>query len=125
MSDDEIIERLTTVRGIGRWTVEMLLLFDLGRLDVWPTTDYGVRKGFAKTFGKRKLPTPKELLRHGEKFRPLSLGRRLVFLARLGKDREESIRLRWIEQCPAHVKYDAEPHNKEHRPWSGRSTKRN
>ena len=70
MSDDEIIERLTTVRGIGRWTVEMLLLFDLGRLDVWPTTDYGVRKGFAKTFGKRKLPTPKELLRHGEKFRP-------------------------------------------------------
>ena len=70
MSDDEIIERLTSVRGIGRWTVEMLLLFDLGRLDVWPTTDYGVRKGFAKTFGKRKLPTPKELLRHGEKFRP-------------------------------------------------------
>ena len=70
MSDDEIIERLTTVRGIGRWTVEMLLLFDLGRLNVWPTTDYGVRKGFAKTFGKRKLPTPKELLRHGEKFRP-------------------------------------------------------
>ena len=70
MSDEEIIERLTTVRGIGRWTVEMLLLFDLGRLDVWPTTDYGVRKGFAKTFGKRKLPTPKELLRHGEKFRP-------------------------------------------------------
>ena len=70
MSDEEIIARLTTVRGIGRWTVEMLLLFDLGRLDVWPTADYGVRKGFAKTFGRRKLPTPKQLLRMGEKFRP-------------------------------------------------------
>ncbi len=70
MSDEEIIERLTTVRGIGRWTVEMLLLFDLGRLDVWPVADYGVQKGFAKTFRRRKLPTPKQLLRLGEKFRP-------------------------------------------------------
>jgi 3-methyladenine DNA glycosylase/8-oxoguanine DNA glycosylase len=70
MSDEEIIERLTTVRGIGRWTVEMLLLFDLGRLDVWPVNDYGVQKGFAKTFKKRKLPTPKQLLKHGEKWRP-------------------------------------------------------
>jgi DNA-3-methyladenine glycosylase II len=70
MSDDEIIARLTTVRGIGRWTVEMLLLFDLGRPDVWPVDDYGVRKGFAKTFGKRKLPTPKQLMKFGEKWRP-------------------------------------------------------
>jgi len=70
MSDEEIIERLITVRGIGRWTVEMLLLFDLGRPDVWPVHDYGVRKGFAKTFGKRKLPTPKQLLKHGKKFAP-------------------------------------------------------
>jgi len=70
MSDDEIIERLTTVRGIGRWTVEMLLLFDLGRPDVWPVDDYGVRKGFAKTFGRRKLPTPKQLVKFGEKWRP-------------------------------------------------------
>jgi 3-methyladenine DNA glycosylase/8-oxoguanine DNA glycosylase len=70
MSDDEIVARLTTVRGIGRWTVEMLLLFDLGRPDVWPVGDYGVRKGFAKTFGKRKLPTPKQLMKHGEKWRP-------------------------------------------------------
>jgi DNA-3-methyladenine glycosylase II len=70
MSDDEIIARLTTVRGIGRWTVEMLLLFDLGRPDVWPVDDYGVRKGFAKTFGKRKLPTPKQLMKLGEKWRP-------------------------------------------------------
>ncbi len=70
MSDDEIVERLTTVRGIGRWTVEMLLLFDLGRLDVWPVNDYGVQKGFAKTFKKRKLPTPKQLMKQGEKWRP-------------------------------------------------------
>jgi len=70
MSDDEIVARLTTVRGIGRWTVEMFLLFDLGRLDVWPVDDYGVRKGFAKTFGRRKLPTPKQLMKFGEKWRP-------------------------------------------------------
>ena len=70
MSDDEIIARLTAVRGIGRWTVEMLLLFDLGRPDVWPVDDYGVRKGFAKTFGRRKLPTPKQLMKIGEKWRP-------------------------------------------------------
>jgi len=70
MTDDEIITRLTTVRGIGRWTVEMLLLFDLGRRDVWPVDDYGVRKGFAKTFGRRKLPTPKQLMKFGEKWRP-------------------------------------------------------
>ena len=70
MSDDEIIARLITVRGIGRWTVEMLLLFDLGRPDVWPVDDYGVRKGFAKTFGRRKLPTPKQLMKFGDKWRP-------------------------------------------------------
>jgi len=70
MSDEEIIEQLITVRGIGRWTVEMLLLFDLGRPDVWPVHDYGVQKGFAKTFGRRKLPKPKQLMKLGEKFRP-------------------------------------------------------
>src|SRR5256884_2235797 len=70
MTDDEIIERLIQVRGIGRWTAEMLLLFDLGRPDVWPGHDYGVRKGFAKIFGKRKLPTPKQMDKHGRKFAP-------------------------------------------------------
>jgi DNA-3-methyladenine glycosylase II len=70
MSDEEIIERLIAVRGIGRWTVEMLLLFDLGRPDVWPVADYGVRKGFAKTFGRRKLPTPKQLMKIGKKWQP-------------------------------------------------------
>jgi 3-methyladenine DNA glycosylase/8-oxoguanine DNA glycosylase len=70
MSDEEIIARLIAVRGIGRWTVEMLLLFDLGRPDVWPVDDYGVRKGFAKTFRRRKLPTPKQLTKFGEQWRP-------------------------------------------------------
>src|SRR5450432_394672 len=70
MNDEEIIARLTTVRGIGRWTAEMLLLFDLRRLDVWPVDDYGVRKGYAKTFRKKVLPTPKELHAIGEKWRP-------------------------------------------------------
>src|SRR5438876_4220121 len=70
MSDEEIILRLTEVRGIGRWTVEMLLLFDLGRPVVWPVDDYGVRKGFEKILCHRKLPTPKKLMKFGEKWRP-------------------------------------------------------
>ena len=70
MSDAEIVERLTTLRGVGPWTVEMLLIFTLGRTDVLPATDYGVRKGFAVTYGWKELPTPKELLAYGERWRP-------------------------------------------------------
>jgi DNA-3-methyladenine glycosylase II len=70
LSNEQIIEQLTQVRGIGPWTVEMLLIFYLGRLDVLPATDYGVRKGFALTYKKKDLPTPKELLSHGEKWQP-------------------------------------------------------
>ena len=70
MSNEEILARLTTIRGVGPWTVEMLLMFRLGRPDVLPATDYGVRKGFALTYGLETLPTPKELLEHGEKWRP-------------------------------------------------------
>ena len=70
MSDEELIERLDTVRGIGRWTVEMLLLFRLGRPDVLPVDDYGVRKGFAKIHKLTELPKPKELLAYGERWRP-------------------------------------------------------
>ncbi len=70
MEDEEIIERLTKVRGIGRWTVEMLLIFSLGRPDVLPVGDYAVRKGFAATYGLKELPKPKELLEHGERWRP-------------------------------------------------------
>jgi 3-methyladenine DNA glycosylase/8-oxoguanine DNA glycosylase len=70
MADAEILERLTSVRGVGPWTVEMLLMFTLGRLDILPVTDYGVRKGFALTYGWRELPSPKELLAYGERWRP-------------------------------------------------------
>jgi len=70
LSNEEIIERLTTVRGVGPWTVEMLLMFTLGREDVLPATDFGVRKGFALTYGLKEMPSPKELLAHGEKWRP-------------------------------------------------------
>ena len=79
MGDEEIIEHLTQVRGIGRWTVEMMLIFRLGRPDVLPTSDYGVRKGFALTFGKLKpadkvtpmdLPAPAVMEKRAEKWRP-------------------------------------------------------
>jgi DNA-3-methyladenine glycosylase II len=70
LDDAEIIERLTQVRGIGPWTVEMLLIFTLGRADVFPATDYGVRKGFALTYGRRQLPAPGELLDFSERWRP-------------------------------------------------------
>jgi 3-methyladenine DNA glycosylase/8-oxoguanine DNA glycosylase len=70
MSDSEIIERLTTIRGVGQWTVEMLLIFKLGRSDVLPAGDYGVRKGFSVTYRWDDLPTPAELLEHGERWRP-------------------------------------------------------
>jgi 3-methyladenine DNA glycosylase/8-oxoguanine DNA glycosylase len=70
MSDEEIIERLTLVRGIGRWTVEMLLMFRLGRPDVLPLGDLGVRKGFARTFRRRGLPSPEMIGRRAERWRP-------------------------------------------------------
>ncbi|MBI2823576.1 MAG: DNA-3-methyladenine glycosylase 2 family protein [Planctomycetia bacterium] len=70
MSDAEILERLTSVRGIGVWTVEMLLLFRLGRPDVLPVSDLGVRKGFMLTYGHTELPAPKAILAHGERWRP-------------------------------------------------------
>lgn len=70
MPDEAIVERLIPIRGIGRWTVEMLLIFNLGRPDVLPVTDYGVRQGFALAYRRRALPTPGELLQHGERWRP-------------------------------------------------------
>ncbi|HLH52385.1 MAG TPA: DNA-3-methyladenine glycosylase [Verrucomicrobiae bacterium] len=70
MSNEEIIERLTSLRGVGPWTVEMLLIFTLGRQDVLPVTDYGVRKGFALTYGWKELPHPRELLEFGERWKP-------------------------------------------------------
>lgn len=70
LSDEELVERLTSVRGIGAWTVEMLLIFRLGRPDVLPIHDLGVKKGWSITYGKRHMPTPKQLLVFGERWRP-------------------------------------------------------
>jgi DNA-3-methyladenine glycosylase II len=70
LSDDEIVARLTEVRGVGRWTVEMLLIFQLGRHDILPAADFGVRSGFRHAYKKREMPTVKELLAHGEKWKP-------------------------------------------------------
>ena len=79
MSDEEIVERLSSVRGVGVWTVQMLLMFRLGRPDVWPVSDYGVRKGFALTFNRLPKSKPfdatmladmKVMARRGERWRP-------------------------------------------------------
>ena len=70
MSDRELVDRLISVRGIGAWTVEMFLIFRLGRPDVLPIHDYAVQKGFALTYRKRRIPKPKELARFGERWRP-------------------------------------------------------
>ena len=70
LPDEEIVTRLSVVRGIGRWTAEMFLIFRLRRLDVWPVDDYGVRKGYSLAYGLRNLLTPKELQGKGERYRP-------------------------------------------------------
>jgi DNA-3-methyladenine glycosylase II len=70
MSDEELVERLVSVRGIGAWTVEMFLIFRLGRPDVLPIHDLGVKKGWSVTYGKKHMPRPKELLAFGERWRP-------------------------------------------------------
>ncbi len=70
LSDTEIKDRLTKIKGVGPWTVEMLLIFNFGRLDVLPIHDLGVRKGFQIAYKKRKLPTPEQLERYGRKWKP-------------------------------------------------------
>jgi DNA-3-methyladenine glycosylase II len=70
MSDEELVERLVSVRGIGAWTVEMFLIFRLGRPDVLPIHDLGVKKGWSVAYGKKHMPKPKELLAFGERWRP-------------------------------------------------------
>ena len=70
LDDEAIVERLVEVRGIGRWTVEMLLIFQLGRPDVLPVDDFGVRNGFRIAYRRRTMPTPNEVLRYGERWRP-------------------------------------------------------
>jgi 3-methyladenine DNA glycosylase/8-oxoguanine DNA glycosylase len=70
LADDAVIAELVPVRGIGRWTAEMFLIFTLHRLDVWPVDDYGVRVGYARAYALDALPKPKELAELGERFRP-------------------------------------------------------
>jgi DNA-3-methyladenine glycosylase II len=70
LPDDEIVAELSSVRGIGRWTAEMFLMFHLGRLDVWPTGDLGVRNGYARAWDLPAPPKPKELESMGDRFRP-------------------------------------------------------
>jgi len=70
LPDDEIVERLVEVRGVGRWTVEMLLIFQLGRPDVLPVDDFGVRNGFRIANGLSAIPTPQHVLEYGERWRP-------------------------------------------------------
>ncbi|MGH7580747.1 MAG: DNA-3-methyladenine glycosylase family protein [Gemmatimonadales bacterium] len=70
MQDEEVIQRLIQVRGVGRWTAEMLLMFRLGRADVLPVADLGIRKGFALTFGSRRLPAAVTITRRAERWRP-------------------------------------------------------
>jgi len=70
LTDAELIERLVEVRGVGQWTVEMLLMFTLGRPDVLPVDDFGVREGFKIAYRRRKQPTPKQLRRYGARWEP-------------------------------------------------------
>ena len=70
LSDDRVVEHLTQVRGIGPWTAQMFLISTLGRLDVWPVGDYGVRAGFGRAWDLGEIPTPKQLEALGEPFRP-------------------------------------------------------
>jgi DNA-3-methyladenine glycosylase II len=70
LDDEAIIERLLPIRGVGRWTVEMLLIFTLGRHDVLPVDDFGVREGYRRAHGTRAQPTPKALRKLGERWKP-------------------------------------------------------
>jgi DNA-3-methyladenine glycosylase II len=99
IEDAAIIERITQVRGIGRWTVEMMLMFQLGRPDVLPVDDLGVRSGFRLTYGLKKMPAPRVLAAFGERWRPHRTAAawylwRAVDLARAGKLPAPSERIR-------------------------------
>jgi len=70
MGDDEVVVRLSEIRGIGRWTAEMFLIFTLRRMDVWPALDYGVRNGYRLAYGLAEIPATKALEAEGDRFRP-------------------------------------------------------
>lgn len=113
LADDAIVERLTQVRGIGRWTVEMMLIFQLGRPDVLPVDDFGVRNGFRLAYGLRKLPAPRALARFGERWGPHRTTAswylwRAVDLAREGRLPEPPERTR-MPRVPRRVRTGASP----------------
>jgi DNA-3-methyladenine glycosylase II len=70
LGDEEIVERLTEVRGVGRWTVEMMLMFHMQRPDILPVDDFGIRNGFRLAYGLKGMPTPKALAQFGERWKP-------------------------------------------------------
>ena len=70
MADEEVIESLTAIKGIGRWTVEMFLIFTLARPDVFPVDDFTVRKGFGILHGMKDLPKPKQMFARAEVWKP-------------------------------------------------------
>ena len=70
LTDEELVDRLTEVRGIGPWTVHMLLIFNLGRADVMPTGDFAIRLGFKRLYRKRKAPTPDAIIKHARRWQP-------------------------------------------------------
>jgi DNA-3-methyladenine glycosylase II len=70
LGDDKVVRELVLVRGIGEWTAHMFLMFQMGRLNVWPTLDFGVRSGFARMYRLDEMPTPKQLAAEGDRFEP-------------------------------------------------------
>ena len=70
LRDEEVVRELVLVRGIGEWTAHMFLMFQLGRLDVWPVLDFGVRSGFARMYRLDAMPSPKQLAPEGDRFKP-------------------------------------------------------
>jgi len=70
LGDEKVVSELVAVRGIGEWTAQMFLMFQMGRLDVWPTLDLGVRNGYALMYGLDEMPAPKQLALEGDRFQP-------------------------------------------------------
>ena len=89
LSDEAIIERLTEARGVGRWTVEMFLMFTLGRPDVLPVDDYGIQNGYRLAYGKRRLPKPRALAEFGERWAPYRTTASWYLWRAVDFDREE------------------------------------
>jgi DNA-3-methyladenine glycosylase II len=127
LDDAAIIERITQVRGIGRWTVEMMLMFQLARPDVLPADDFGVRNGFRLTYGLRKMPAPRALAAYGERWRPHRTAAawylwRAVDLAREGKLPAPSERIRLPRMKRRRARLKRTKKKLKHRPPSRRAS---